>query len=350
MSTIRPYRLVYEGLRVLIPVVSIIGIYELGLRPGWHSTTDPIEAHELSFGGRATDWAPPAQRSPSRSAFRGTLTLARPGSDDPFRPQEIVDLDLATNRVTTRFQGFDPHQSRGGETAYLSRLTGGTIADFGVVAADARGVPGRPLHVCKSFSFSSNRICHTPRLSPDGRLVAFGTAAGGGSVCKTEYGVRWADYVIVSDRRGAEVARYEGYDYPEWLPDGRLLMMGSPCRDAGVWIADRSLRTLTRVDGGEVATPAALPAASPDGGRVALVWNNQLWQLTLDGRHQLTQLTRLDRPVAAATWSPDGRALAVLQWEVTMPVKSLLLFRPGDERSAETRQLPFYPFGPLSWR
>jgi hypothetical protein len=35
---------------------------------------------------------------------------------------------------------------------------------------------------------------------------------------------------------------------------------------------------------------------------------------------------------------------------VTMPVKSLLLFRPGEERSAVVRPLPLYPFGPISWR
>ncbi len=88
--------------------------------------------------------------------------------------------------------------------------------------------------------------------------------------------------IIVRDRKGAEVARFEGYYYPEWLPNGRLLMLGSPCRRAGVWVADRSPRPPTRADGNQVATPAKFPAVSRDGCRVALVWNNQLWTLTLD--------------------------------------------------------------------
>jgi len=79
------------------------------------------------------------------------------------------------------------------------------------------------------------------------------------------------------------------------------------------------------------------------------VWNNQVWTLTLDGRRELTQITHADKPVASAAWSPDGAALAVLLWNVTMPVKSLLLVRPGEERSAVVRELPFYPFGPISW-
>ena len=281
--------------------------------------------------------------------YRGTLTLARDGANDPFSPRVIVDLDLASDKLVVRFDGFDPHRTRMGETAYITRLAAGYIADYGVVTADARGIPGAPLYVCKSFSFSSNRICHTPKLSPDGQRVAFGTAAGGGKVCKNDYGTRWADYVVVENRRGGEIARFEGYYYPEWLPDGRLLMLGSPCRSAGVWIIDQALRALTRVDGNQVATPARLPAVSPDGGRVALVWNNQLWTLTLDARHELTQVTHADKPVASAAWSPDGTALAVLFSDVTMPVKSLLLVRPGDPRSAVTRQLSFYPFGPMSW-
>ena len=281
--------------------------------------------------------------------YSGTLTLARDGANDPFSPRVIVDLDLASNKVTVRFDGFDPQRTRTGEFAYITRLTQGYIADYGVVTADTRGVPSAPLYVCSRFSFNSNRICHTPKLAPDGQRVAFGTAAGGGTVCKDAYGTKWADYVVVEQRKGGEITRFEGYSYPEWLPDGRLLMLGSQCRGAGVWIADQALRDLTRVDGKEVATPAKLPAVSPDGKRVALVWNNQLWTLTLDGRHELAQVTRAENPVAAAAWSPDGSAVAVIFAGVSMPVKSLLLLRPGDEGSAVMRQLPFYPFGPMSW-
>ena len=35
---------------------------------------------------------------------------------------------------------------------------------------------------------------------------------------------------------------------------------------------------------------------------------------------------------------------------MTMRARSLLLMRPGDERSTVVRELEFYPFGPMSWR
>src|SRR5262249_12089007 len=141
----------------------------------------------------------------------------------------------------------------------------------------------------------------------------------------------------------------EGYLLPEWLPDGRLLMMGSMCRGAGVWIADRAGAEPRRVDGGDVAAPAGGPAISPDGRQLAMVWNNQVWTLSLDGRHQPAPVTHLDKAVSAVAWSPDGTAFAVLLYDVVLPIRAVVLFRPGDEASQVVKPLDFYPYGPLSW-
>ena len=88
------------------------------------------------------------------------------------------------------------------------------------------------------------------------------------------------------------------------------------CRGAGVWIADGARAEPRRIDGGQVATPAGAPAVSPDGRRVAMPWNKQLWTLTLDGTDELTQVTRFEQSVSAGAWSPDGTAFAVLLWDV----------------------------------
>ena len=284
------------------------------------------------------------------SAYAGALTFSTTGNGDPFHPTVVQELDLASGALRVRFNGLDASRARSGETAFLQRLSAGYIADHGVVVADARGVPGPPLFVCSSFNTSSNRVCGAPKVSPDGRTVAFTTVGGGGSVCKSQYDMYWSAFVVVRDRRGVELARFEGYYDAEWLPDGRLLMMGSACRSAGMWIADAALRGLTRVDGGLVATPAAAPAVRPDGRRVAFVWNNQLWALTFGPTPELEPLTQLDRAVTAAAWSPDGRAIAALMFDVSMPVRAVALFRPDDARSLEIRPLSVYPYGPLSWR
>jgi Tol biopolymer transport system component len=204
--------------------------------------------------------------------------------------------------------------------------------------------------VCQGFSYTSARSCAVPKLSPDGQRVAYVTT-GPGSLCQSSLGMYWGTFVVVANRRGGgELARFEGYADPEWLPDGRLLMLGTPCRNAGVWIADAALKGPSRIDEDQVATPAGAPAVSPDGRTLAFVWNNQLWSMDLTGRPELTQLTLLPKSVSAAAWSPDGSALAVLQFDVSMPERSVVLMRPGDQSSVVVRPLPVYPYGPISWR
>ena len=296
-----------------------------------------------------------AHREPDTSAahaaptYRGVVTFATTGNGDPFHPAVVQDLDLASGQLTVRFDGLDATRTRSGEMAFVQRLAPGAYADHGVVVVDTRGVPGAPVFVCKGFSFSTNRTCAVPKLSPNTELVAFVTV-GSGTVCDGSYGMKWGSFVVVSDRRGTEVARYEGYSFPEWLPDGRLLMMGTQCRRGGIWLTDGSLRSLSRIDDDQVNTPAAVPAVSPDGRTLAFVWNSQLWSLKLSGRPELTQLTAMPKPVTAAAWSPDGGALAVLMFDVSMPVRSMALFRPGDQKSMVFRELGVYPYGPISWR
>jgi len=285
------------------------------------------------------------------TGYRGTLTFAREGPGFPG-PSLIVDYDLQSRTSATRFDGIDPFRASTGETAFLARLEPWHFGDHGVVVADAGGVTAAPLYVCEDFNFNSNAICRTPKLSPDRLHVAFAARRGGGNVCYEigEDYPAYGDYVIVHDRTGSEIASFEGYYHPEWLPDGRLLMLGSSCRGAGVWIADSTSGTPTRIDGNQVGVPGSFPTVSPDGTRLAFVWNRQLWMLTLDGRQQLTQLTQLTDEVQSAAWSPDGTALALLRSSGSWPLEAITLFRPGDPRSVVMHPLDFLPYGPITWR
>src|SRR5262249_15501168 len=149
----------------------------------------PLLAALLLLASARTEAAP--------GSFRGTVTLAR---GDLLGPQSVVDLDVGSDRRLTRVNGSDRQRAGNGETAYVTRRGAGDSGDAAVVAADARGVPGAPLWLCKTYNWSSNHICHTPKVSPDGRLVAFGMVGGGGKMCRDNYGMFWADYVVVSDR------------------------------------------------------------------------------------------------------------------------------------------------------
>lgn len=301
-------------------------------------------------GVRATALATLAGRVGTSPQYRGVLTFSTPANGDPFAPGVVEELDLESGDASVKFDGRDATRSRTGETAFVARLASGYYADHGIVVADGRGLPGAPLFVCKRYNWNSERSCGVPKVADGGRLVAFARRGDGGSLCTNNFGMKWGDFVVVRDRRGTEVAQFEGYTEPTWLADGRLLMMGTQCRGAGVWVADASLRSVSRIDGNQVNTPAWSPAVSPDGRQLAFVLSNQVWSMSLGGRPELTQLTHLPKSAMWATWSPDGSALAVIMFDVTMPVRSLVLLRPGDERSMVTRPLNMYPYGPLSWR
>ena len=43
-------------------------------------------------------------------------------------------------------------------------------------------------------------------------------------------------------------------------------------------------------------------------------------------------------------------SIAALMFDVSMPVKSIALFQPGDQSSVEFRNVTAYPYGPISWR
>ena len=184
----------------------------------------PCVVLALSLGSTRSAHSPGAQSSSAR--YQGVLTFATPGNGDPFSPTIIQDYDIATGELAVRFDGIDASQAKTGEVAYITRLAGGWMADHGVVVADSRGVPGAPVFVCKQFNWVQNQSCHTPKLSPDHQRVAYVSRGGWGRSART---LRH----VLERLRGCHrsprtlLARFEGYYSPEWLPDGRLLMMGS---------------------------------------------------------------------------------------------------------------------------
>src|SRR5688572_3860873 len=54
--------------------------------------------------------------------YTGVLTFATTGNGDPFSPNVIQELDLATGNIGVRFNGLDASRTRSGETAFVSRL------------------------------------------------------------------------------------------------------------------------------------------------------------------------------------------------------------------------------------
>lgn len=159
---------------------------------------------------------------------------------------------------------------------------------------------------------AAGRTLGDPRLSPDGSLVAFVTSS------------TRSDIAVVPTAGGPERvlttepaplrARTDGGGVLDWLPDGSGVAYAAA--DGGIWLQPIDGEPPRRVVAPHADGPAASPAVSPDGERVAYV---------VDSRHvAVVHLHDGSWPVLASrgadfaldpAWSPDG-TLAWHEWDV----------------------------------
>jgi dipeptidyl aminopeptidase/acylaminoacyl peptidase len=167
------------------------------------------------------------------------------------------------------------------------------------------------------------RVIAEPRLSPDGSTVAFLASADGRARLVTVPAGGGPERVVTADPPPTPSAAYGGGAF-DWVGGDRLVYADTDGR-----------LQLVPVDGGpavQVADrgPAAAPAASPDGTRVA-------W---LVDSHHVAMATIGDWPTRLSTtadfcfdpaWSPDGRSVVWHEWEVPdMPWDSSRIVRDGE--------------------
>lgn len=222
-----------------------------------------------------------ASRGPKNGGLKGTLTFRESWGSD-----RIVDVDLTTGRVRSRFAGSQPFRSRSGETVFINDHGQLVIAGSNGTTAATIPTPGR---------------VDMPVLSPDGSKVAFHYEP-----------VYYSSKVIVVTRDGKQVAEFKGVTEPNWTPDGRLIVANSRATEkstAAILLSDAGLTSLARIDPN--LDNASAPAVSPDGKRVAFVHHGHIWVMNLDGSG-LKQVTTSDGGEERPSWSPDGRAITAV--------------------------------------
>lgn len=215
--------------------------------------------------------------------FRGTLTFKQEWGSGAA----IVDVDLATGKTVSRFEGRDPQRGASGETVFVNRLGALVIAGKNGVVAATIPVGGQDAPA-------------QPALSPDGSKVAY-YLAGGLSTNRR---------VVVVTRAGKRVAEFPAVTQPAWTPDGRLVVAGALGFEGdkpAILLSDPGLTTLKRIDPN--LDDAREPSVSPDGRRIALVYQGHFWTMNRDGTG-LKQVTSSSGGEVRPAWSPDGRSLA----------------------------------------
>jgi Tol biopolymer transport system component len=205
------------------------------------------------------------------------LALAVPGGSSSGEPAAIV-----LTAPSTRYDGWDDPSD-----VVLTDAQGNLIVDLTVATGGVRG----------------ETIDREPAWSPDGTRIVF---------------VRdRSREIYVVDVDGGSVRKLtDGGDRnPAWSPDGRRLAFW---RDAGIWVVNSDGSGLHRVGTGAFDPERWAPAWSPDGSMVLYGCEGPVAQIASalcvadpDGRQPPRTLWDKDR-VLGASWSPDGRRIAVM--------------------------------------
>lgn len=168
---------------------------------------------------------------------------------------------------------------------------------------------------CGSESINGRAVFLAAKISPDKGKIAIevDNGRGNGSASATRY------LLIVYDRNtGEKLFYYKGYDSPEWLPDGRLLMSSSSTNDnKGIFIASKDFRTVSRIDQGVINNVTYFLNVSPSGDRLIFTMSGTVWMMNIDSNHALSNLQELihiDGGIQSPVWSPEGKYIAYLSY------------------------------------
>jgi hypothetical protein len=286
----------------------------------------------------------PGNPTPGQVPFTGVLTLDEYNwhSVEPYLG--VIEIQLPAGTKTRILEGFRPWRHPSGKIvfsqgcgSYVNRVV---ISDAGLVTpvspcSGDMTVPGDE-YGQSQFGFS--------KLSPDQQKVA----------AEIYYlnleEDRYVYHTVVFDLAGNTLALIEGASGPEWLPDGRLLVVKD-----GLYVTDAALTSTTRIDGGQLNSPVANPDVDPSGAFVAFEYNQQIWGMNLDGSG-LRELISGAKYFKFPTWSPDGNTLAYLATEENDYYDKAVYFTDMDSGQDHVLDLSpvlqgtsNVPNGPLSW-
>jgi eukaryotic-like serine/threonine-protein kinase len=199
--------------------------------------------------------------------------------------------------------------------------------------ADKLQVKGTPVAVGEEVRESGDGAAQFG-LSAQGSLVY---VSARGEVEAAERRLMWVS------RNGTEqslAAPARAYQAPRVSPDGRRVAVAI---EDQVWLVDLSRETLTRLTfEGENANPSW----TPDGNRIAFQSNaiHIFWQLA-DGGGGRERLTASNYAQGPDSWSPDGQLLAFTELDPSMG-RDIWVLRLSDRKSQPFLRTPFNESAP----
>ncbi|WP_343488013.1 hypothetical protein [Allomuricauda sp. d1] len=284
-----------------------------------------------------------SQKNTSQGNFRlnGKLTFLE---YQPYRgvPVGIVEVNLSDIRKKRLGYGSHPWRHAKGDII-LAKGCGDDVNRLviheengkeTIVSMCSSEIPN-PGYLSTAFEFA--------RLSPDKKLIA----------AEAKYylnnGYRYST-VIIKNKEIIKV--FDNFGAPEWLPDGRLLLVSD-----GMYITEIN-GTLKKIDDGTLSSGPNNPDLDPSGKRIAFEWNQRIWVMDIDGSN-LKEIASGNALYRFPAWSPNGKYVAFLAHEgysFTGWYRGVYVVEVDsgkhqyiDFTHLLDGELGNVPFGPLSW-
>ena len=255
----------------------------------------------------------------------------------------VIEIDLQTGAKRRLLSGRFPSVHESGDVVF-AQPCGDRVSRVGIQGGDGLIEIVTPCSSEIEAPGYSSPFFGIARLSPDREHVA----------AELLFYVDW-DYdvaTVVYETGGDMVAWFDDLHSPTWTPDGRLVMAGE-----GLFIANRRLTEATSIDDGRLNAGVANPDVHPDGERVVFEYNQQIWEIGLDGS-DLGERVFGSRRLRFPTWGPDGDTIVYLGVSQSDYYDQALYFT--DLRREESTFLDLRPTleyatsivpnGPLTWQ
>lgn len=306
----------------------------------WVADPDGGNPRQISFGDDDTSLVSPAWSADGKSIFvsryradYNSVELWRYGLDGK------TDLLVPVHSGAGDYSALGAAASRDGKWLYYARLSGSLDYDkpdnWVIMRRDLASGAESAVISGAGLRGPAQGTAFRPVLSPDGRLLAYGSRVEG----RTE--LRLRDLATGIDRLIAAPIDPDQMQASPWqdilpryafTPDGGALMISHAGGFERIAVADGATtripldaemqvdvgagtrQRLAEESGPVRARLVLAPAASPDGKRLAYMAMGGLYVQAAERGAAPRRLETGPDPIAQPAWSPDGRLLAYVSW------------------------------------